>query len=38
MRSLQKGQPGRKGLKKEWDVVQGLQPSERREFSGEEAL
>ena len=37
MRSLQKGQPGRNGLK-EWDVVQGLQPRERREFSGEEAL
>lgn len=37
MRSLEKGQPDRKRLKKEWDVVQGLQPSERREFSGKEA-
>lgn len=37
MRSLQKGQPGGKRLKQEWDVVRGLQPSERREFSGEEA-
>lgn len=36
MRSLQKGYLWEE-TEQEWDVVWGLQPSERREFSGEEA-